>query len=125
MGCLPPREHGGLLSASGPGTIQVPVKRLDVEKWRSIQRIEAADDKPGPLHPHKVHEADGDGVRPFRRTGRKDPVLALLLFVRGDGGEDIAAGTVAPVEDEEVGMVGEISQPLGVTGKDLYLARLR
>ena len=44
------------------GTVQIPVKGLDVEERGSVQRIEAADDERSP-HAHEVHEADGDGVR--------------------------------------------------------------
>jgi len=97
------------------------VEGLDVQEGRSVQGIEAADGEPVPLDCHQVDEAEGDGVRPLGRPGGKDPVL--LLVVRGDGGEDIAAGPVAPVEDEEPGMEGEVLQPPGESREDVDLAR--
>jgi len=103
--------------------VDIPVEGLDVEEGRSVQGIEAANGEPVPLEGHQVDETEGDGVRPFGRTGGKDPVLPIV--VGRCCGEDIPAGTVAPVEDEEPGMEGEISQAPGKPRIDVDLTRRR
>lgn len=82
--------------------------RLDVQKRRTVDDIDASDRENILLDADQFNNGQADLVRTFRRSGGEDPSICVVL--RGCDRKGVVAGEMEMVKEYDMGEAGEILQ---------------